>query len=139
MNVIAKNLTDKQVMGWQFYFGDKLKGRISEISSFKTFVIKARSESSSLIRLTLMTSDAFAFSTDIKTGSQWTEIRIPLTSLRIDSMMLLPRPYPGFLPLWFKAAGEANFRIEDAEKLQLICIGEGKAAGLEIASIYLEK
>lgn len=139
VNIAAKNLTDKQVMGWQFYFGDKLKGRQSEISSFKNLVVRVRSENSSSSKITLITKDAFAFSAEIKPTNQWTEIKIPINNLRTDSLLLLPRPYPGFLPLWFKANGTAAFRIEDAEKLQVICIGEGKAAGLEVSSIWLEK
>ncbi len=139
VSVNAKTLTDKQVMGWQFYFGDKTTGRQSELTEFKNMVVRVRSESSSPARISLITKDAFAFSTDIKPSTQWQEIRIPLKILRSDSMLLLPRPYPGFLPLWFKASGIVDFKIEDAEKLQVICVGENKEAKLEVTGIWLEK
>lgn len=139
VKMTAKNLTDKQVMGWQFYFGDKLKGRQSELSSFSNLVIRVRAESPVMAKISLITNNALCFSTSINTCNHWKEIRIPLNSLQPDSLLLLPRPYPGFLPLWFKANATGNFYLRDAEKLQVTCYGEGKVADLEIASVWLEK
>src|SRR6185369_7188277 len=42
--IIAKNLADKQMMGLQFYFGDKLQGRQTELSSFTKLVLRVRAE-----------------------------------------------------------------------------------------------
>ena len=139
VKMTAKNLTDKQAMGWQFYFGDKLKGRQSELSSFNTLVIKARTDNPTLAKVSLITNNAFCFSANISASNEWKEIRIPLNSLQPDSSLLLPRPYPGFLPLWFKPITNGNFYLLDAEKIQVVCYGEGKMADLEIASVWLEK
>ncbi len=139
VKVSAKNLLDEQVIGWQFYFGYKLKGRETEIESFSKLVIRVRAETPTRAKLALITRDALCFSVPITTSHEWSEIRIPLTSLQADSSLLLPRPYPGFLPLWFKSNATGHFRIQDAEKLQVICYGEGKAADLEIVSMWLEK
>jgi hypothetical protein len=139
VKITAKNLTDKQMMGVQYYFGDKLKGRQAELSSFTKIVIRVRAESPAKAKLSLITNDALCFSAGINAGSEWSEIKIPLSSLQPDSFLLLPRPYPGFLPLWFKADATANFNIVDAEKLQIICYGESKLADIEIASVWLEK
>jgi hypothetical protein len=139
VKMTAKILTDKQVMGWQFYIGDKLKGRQSELSSFNTLVIKVRADNSTLAKVSLITNDALCFSASINAGIEWKEIRIPFSNLQPDSSLLLPRPYPGFLPLWFKPNATGNFYIPDAEKIQVICYGEGKTADLEVASMWLEK
>ena len=139
VKMTAKNLTDKQVMGWQFYFGDKLKGRQSELSSFTQLVIRARTETPVMAKISLITNNVLCFSASINTGNEWKEIRIPLSSLQPDSSLLLPRPYPGFLPLWFKAHTTGNFYLQDAEKLQIICYGEGKTADLEVNSVWVEK
>lgn len=139
VKITAKNLTEKQMMGLQFYFGEKLKGRPSELSSFNKLVIRVRAENPIKAKLSLITNDALCFSASINAGSEWNEIKIPLSSLQPDSFLLLPRPYPGFLPLWFKADVTANFNIVNAEKLQIICYGEGKPADIEIASVWLEK
>jgi hypothetical protein len=62
-----------------------------------------------------------------------------------DSVLLLPRPYPGFLPLWFKGSGNASFKLSEIEKIQVI-IGTDvpesefkKPYSLEVESIWLEK
>jgi hypothetical protein len=48
----------------------------------------------------------------------------------------MPRPYPGFQPLWFKAAGSfPPFLLSNMEKVQISTEG----GNLEIASIWLEK
>jgi hypothetical protein len=139
VKMTAKNLTDKQVIGWQFYFGDKLKGRFSELTSFTKLVIRVRAESPVMAKVSLITNDAFCFSANINAGKEWSDVKIPLSSLHLDSCLLLPRPYPGFLPLWFKANATGSFNMTDAEKLQIICYGEGKTADLEVASLWLEK
>lgn len=139
VKVTAKTLTDKQVMGWQYYFGDKLRGRQSELGSFNKIVLKVRTESPTRVKLSLITSDALCFSASINTSSEWSEIKIPLNSLQLDSCLLLPRPYPGFLPLWFKANATGSFSLTGAEKMQVICYGEGKLADFEVASVWLEK
>ncbi|MDP4264785.1 MAG: cellulase family glycosylhydrolase [Bacteroidota bacterium] len=137
--ITAKNLTDKQVMGWQFYFGDKLKGRQSELSSFTTLVIRGRAENNITAKIAMIANDALCFSANITAGSEWQDIKIPFSSLQLDSCLLLPRPYPGFLPLWFRADATGNFNLQNAEKLQVVCYGDGKPADLEIASAWLEK
>jgi hypothetical protein len=139
VKMTAKVLTGNQAMGWQFFFGDKLKGRLSELASFTKLVIRIRSDNPAITKVGLITNDALCFSTNIVTGNEWKEIRIPLSSLQPDSCLLLPRPYPGFLPLWFKANTTGGFYLQDAEKIQVVCYGEGKPADLEIASAWLEK
>lgn len=139
VKITAKNLTGKQMMGFQFYFGDKLKGRQSELSSFTKLVIRVRAEYPVKAKLSLITNDALCFSGSINATSEWLDIKIPLNSLQPDSFLLLPRPFPGFLPLWFKSSAVGNLNIAEAEKMQVICYGEGKLADIEIASMWLEK
>jgi len=139
VKITAKNLTDKQMMGFQVYFGDKLKGRQSELPSFTKLVVRVRAENPVKAKLSLITNDALCFSGNISAGNEWTDIRIPLSSLQVDSFLLLPRPFPGFLPLWFKSTAAGSFNIAEAEKMQVICYGEGKMADLEIAAVWLEK
>jgi hypothetical protein len=53
--------------------------------------------------------------------------------------LLLPRPYPGFLPLWFKPGAMGSFNMQDAEKMQVISFGENKPLDIEVVSVWLEK
>jgi hypothetical protein len=65
---------------------------------------------------------------------------LPFSSLQKSSFLLLPRPYPGFLPLRFTSTGTAPFNIADAERLE-ITFGEGATTPLsiEVESIQLQK
>lgn len=137
----------KQIMGWQLYFADKLQGRLSDISSFNHLVIKARMDDAEgwKAKVTIINKDGQAFAAYVSVNNQWQDIKIPLQLLQPDSALLLPRPYPGFQPLWFKAATKGIFDIAEAEKLQ-ITFGsdmslnqQSKPISLEVETIYLER
>ncbi len=139
IKIVAKTLSEKQSMGWQFYFGDKIKGRTIEMPDQRTIVVRLRAETPVNAKLILVTKDAKSFSAPLLAGNEWKELRIPVSGMQPDSFLLLPRPYPGFLPLWFNRSSAGNFYLPDAEKLQIVCFGEGRSAELEIASVWLEK
>ncbi len=139
IKMVAKKLGENQSMGWQFYFGDKIKGRASELNDQQTIVIRLRAANPVNAKLILVTKDAKSFSALLSAGSEWKDIRIPLNAVQPDSFLLVPRPYPGFLPLWFRSGATAPFSAGELEKIQVICYGEGKQVDLEIASVWLEK
>lgn len=139
VKVWSRKLVDGLVMGWQHYFGSIVKGRAGELSSFKSMVIKARSDNGGKASIGLINKDGFTFSVAVELSSEWKEIRILFNNLKGDSMLLLPRPYPGFHPLWFKAEGKSVFNFEEMEKLQVVCYGEGKEVNVEVAYVVLEK
>jgi hypothetical protein len=133
---------ESEFMGWQFYFGDKISGRVNELSSYSTLVLRARSEQQLKAKVSIITTDADAFSSSVTLTKEWNEIEIPLNSLQRDSFLLLPRPYPGFLPLKFKSASTKPFAIADAEKLEF-SFGERvqstKPISIEVESVWLKK
>ncbi len=117
---IAKPAPGK-FMAMQVFVGDKMKGRESELNSFDRLVIRARTTGADAVpvKLALTTKDAFSFTGNVMVTNQFSEIEIPLQQLKQDSMLLLPRPYPGFLPLWFLPSGSANLRVADLDKVQI--------------------
>jgi hypothetical protein len=135
---LALNITTKtnQLTGFQFYFGDRIKGRITELSSCNSMIIKARSNNPASMHVVLITKDAQSFGTNVAIGNTINEIKIPLQSFQPDSMLLLPRPYPGFLPLYFKAFGQKELKVEDVEKIEIRYSDQGS---LEIETIWLVK
>ena len=93
----------------------------------------------------MINKDAFSFATWVTLTNTLQDIEVPINYLVQDSMLLLPRPYPGFLPLWFKGSGGSAFRLSDIEKIQ-VTIGSDlpeaefrKPYSLEIESIWLQK
>jgi hypothetical protein len=96
-------------------------------------------------KITLINKDGFAFSSSVTLTNSFQDIEIPLTDLKPDSMMLLPRPYPEFMPLWFKAKGESSFDLSEIEKVQVTIGTDVKESefkrpfNLEVQSIWLPK
>jgi hypothetical protein len=123
-------------MGWQYFFAEKISGRRNELSKFTKLVVRARSPQDAKVKLSVITTDADAFSTSIQLSNQWQDIEIPLNYLQPDSFLLLPRPYPGFLPLHFKSSGARPLDITNAEKLEL-SFGDGAPITVEVASVWL--
>jgi len=131
-----------QFMGWQYFFGDKIMGRKNELSSFTKLVIKARASTDVNAKVALITSDASAFAMNVSLNKAWKEIEVPLSGLQKDSMLLLPRPYPGFQPLRFLSASAKPFSMKDAEKLEFSFeegVVSSQPLSIEVESVYLKK
>ncbi|PRY10007.1 hypothetical protein CLV24_11675 [Pontibacter ummariensis] len=147
LRLAAKELNGSDVMGWQYYFGDKVKGRASELQGFDKLVIRARTTNAESVqaKVTLITDDASGYAANVTLDNTLREIEVPLSSLKPSSFMLLPRPYPGFHPFWFKPGAVEPFEVGQAEKFE-ITVGEGvpatekgKPYTLEVESVWLEK
>ena len=89
---------------------------------------------------------AISVSSFITLTNSFQDIEVPLNNLTPDSVLLMPRPYPGFLPLKFKGAGSINaFKLADIEKIE-IAIGSdilpaelNKPYSMEVESIWFQK
>jgi hypothetical protein len=144
---LYKNEFESQLMGFVSYCGDELKGRISEINSFDTLALRARAMQTEpvKVKITLIDKNAFSYSTTITVHNKFQNLKVPLKSLTPDSALLLPRPYPGFLPLWFKThVSTPPFNLSEVDKIQITVDPELNAAesnkpcGIEVWSIWLE-
>jgi hypothetical protein len=71
-------------------------------------------------------------------------IEIPLNAFTPDSSLSVPRPYPGFLNLWFKASSFNGLSIPKLDKLEITSgsnLNEdqyNKPYGIEVESVTLE-
>jgi hypothetical protein len=140
-------LQQNQLLGMQLYIGDKLNNRLIDLPGITKLVIKARTTGNpaAKVRLALINQDAAAYATTVELSADFKTIEIPLTNLKPDSALLLPRPYPSFMPLWFKAGSFTGLKLPEADKLEITFNGElnqmqaGKAAAIEVESVWLEK
>ena len=147
LRLSATELSGDHTIGFVHYFGDKLLGRKSEADLFNRLVVRIRTADGqpTKAKITLTNKDAFAFSTSINLNTTFEDIEVPMNNLVQDYALLLPRPYPGFLPLWFKGSGSASFNLSDIEKIQITIGSEvpvsefKKPYSLEVESIWLEK
>lgn len=130
-----------QLMGFQSFFADKMAGRSAELNNLKTLVIKIKANTENTkIKIGLADTDTHFFATEILAGKDFKLIEISLNQLKNDAQLLLPRPYPGFLPLYFQSPTQAVFSLKNAEKLE-VTFGYGnptKPTHIIIESIYLK-
>ena len=105
----------------QMFVADQLKGRITELASFTKLIIRAKSDNpqSVKIKVALIDADASSNASFITLNQQFSDLEIPLNSLLADSVLLLPRPYPSFMPLWFKAAYKNIFKLNQLDKIEV--------------------
>ncbi|SMC00515.1 hypothetical protein SAMN00120144_1269 [Hymenobacter roseosalivarius DSM 11622] len=125
------------------YFGHKLAGRTTEVAGFTEVIVKAQAnQPATSVKVVLMTKDATAYSAMVQLGAEERELRIPLTAFRPDALLLLPRSYPGFLPLTYQSANQpATLKLTEAEVLQVVLEGVAPASGqlyVDLESVYLQ-
>jgi hypothetical protein len=132
---IMDKVSTSGMMGWQLDLTELLSYNVSELARFKSIVLKARSAGAKAakVKLGIITDHSSFFSSEVLVGQNVTEILIPITELKRDAQLLLPRPYPGFQPLHFQSKGTEPFQIKNAVKLEVTF-----GTGVEIYSIYLK-
>jgi hypothetical protein len=132
-----------QVMGWHSYVADKISARGSDATAIDRLVVKGRSGTgdSVRVRVALITKDAQAFAATLTLSNQLSEIEIPLSSLARDSALLLPRPFPGFLPLWFTSSATTPLTLGEVDKLEVSfrAGAAAKPAELHLESVQLRR
>jgi hypothetical protein len=121
--------------GFQSAFTGRLDGRISELAACDRLGFRAKG--SGQIKVTLTDADGFSYSAPMPVDAIMQDGFIPLNRFVRDSVLLLPRPYPGFQALWFKGAGVAPpLRVSDMQKVQVIIDTMGS---LDLESIWFER
>jgi hypothetical protein len=148
--VFKLSITDMQadeVMGFQHYVGDKLKQRSAELNSFDKIVVRAKTASTQPIniKLILVNKNGAAFSATCTLSADFQDVEVPLSNFKTDAALLIPRPYPGFQPLYFKSsANNEIFKPGDIEKIQVttspsLQSSNSKSYNFEIESVKLTK
>jgi hypothetical protein len=69
-------------------------------------------------------------------------IAVPLIRFKRDSALLLPRPYPGFMPLHYTAAVNTPLVIMNVDKLQISFMPDAASTEpvtVEVQAVWLEK
>ncbi len=140
----ATELSGDHTIGFQQFVGDKLKGTV--VTADDQLVVRARATATPVkIKVTLVDKDAVAVSAYTMLTNDFKDIVLTLKDFTADSALLLPRPYPGFMPLWFKSSGTTAFRLQDVEKVEIsagsdVPVSEFKKQyTIEIGSIWFQK
>jgi hypothetical protein len=145
LRLATAEIPEDQIVGFQFTVIEKLKNRISELDVYDRLLIRARTGNEQPVnaKVSLTDHNAFTFSAPFILTSNFQDIIVPLNKMNPGEELLLPRPYPGFLPLKFKAPGSgAVLKLSDVEKIEIITgqdIPKGKPVSLEVEYIWLQK
>ncbi|MBC3542240.1 membrane or secreted protein [Rufibacter sediminis] len=147
LKLTAKELATGQTMGFQQYIGDKLQGRAPELASFDKLVVRMKATTASAlpVNVRLISGNAAAFAATVNVGATFQVLEIPLSALKPAPFLLLPRPYPGFHPLWFSSNKPGAFQLPQIEKLEISVTQDqnaskpGQPIGVEIEGVWLKK
>lgn len=129
----------------RYFFGNKITGRIGDAVFKQKIVLKGRSlnDKDCLIQVALITPDGSAFGGLISVKPGAGDYELTIRDLKPVKLVTLPRPYPTFLPYYFKGSGE-KLDMSKIESLQ-ISIGPGipeaelqNKHGIAIESVRLE-
>lgn len=115
-------MKDEEVMGFQYFIGDKLKQRSTELTAFDTIVIRGNTTVTQPLNITvtLVNKNGLAFSSTVQLTSNIQEVTLPLADLKPGRALLMPRPYPDFQPLYFTpSAGNEIFTLAEIEKVAI--------------------
>lgn len=142
-NKNAKPVSDYSM---RYFFGGKINGRADATDEKKRIILKGRSLNGkpSKIQLAIIMKDGSVFGETLTLGTTSSDYSLMLSELKEVKLVTLPRPYPTFLPYFFKAGSSSGFLISLAESLQL-SIGPGLTEeelqgknGFALESIRLE-
>lgn len=133
--------TKQPATGWMLYIGDKLTPRATELDSFTTIRVRARSAVNKPIqvKVLLINNDAVAYSAVITVNNTLQNISIPVATMQKEEMLLLPRPYPSFQSLWFNSNSTNTLQLHQVEKIEVVMDQEPGGTGVSIESIQLQR
>jgi hypothetical protein len=121
--------------GFQYAFTGRLDGRRAELAACDQLGIRAKG--SGEMKVTLTDADGFSYSASMPVDAIMRDVYIPLSRFVPDSVLLLPRPYPGFQTQRFKGAGATPpLRVVEIQKVQVIIEEMGT---LDLGSIWFDR
>jgi hypothetical protein len=144
LKLTATELSGDHTIGFQQFIGDK---NTTGFTNGDNLVIRARTTGTDPLqaKIILTDKDAVSVSAFVTLTNNFQDLILPLKSFTADSALLLPRPYPGFMAVRFKASGNASFKLNDVEKIELTVGSELPASAfkkqydIEIGSIWFQK
>lgn len=117
---IMKKSDNKNFMGWQAFIGDLLQDRSQDLNNFKSIHIKGNGNFKSLqAKLALITKSGESYAAFFTLKEALSDISVPISALKQEDMLLLPRAYPGFQPKYYHSGINKAFALKDVERLEL--------------------
>ena len=143
-----ENLNAEPIYDYTFkhFVVDEMKANADNVSSKKNIVFKGRALNNKpcKLQIALVMNDGSAFGKVIEIGTELKDYKVAIADLKPVKTVTLPRPYPSFLPYYFKHNNSSAFDIDKVESIQFSIgpeIPENKLEenhGIGIVSLRLE-
>ena len=136
------------IVAMQYAVQQTIQDRLADATTCTQIGLKVRTLLNENIKgkLILVTKDGIAYSNTVELNNSFTEQVLPLYSFVRDRHLLLPRPYPRFLPLWFNYTGTASaLKPAEIDIIQFVIEAKdnprmkNEGVSFEIESISLRK
>lgn len=111
---------------YDHYIGKTMQERKEDLPLMTKLILKghALNEKTCTIQISLVMKNGSAYGGTINAGVKLQDYELSLADLTPVKMVLMPRPYPTFLPYYFENASTGNFDITQVESIQF-SIGPG--------------
>ncbi|MGM5469470.1 hypothetical protein ACS386_04275 [Flavobacteriaceae bacterium LMO-SS05] len=143
-----ENLNAEPIYDYSFkhFVLDKIEGRKEDLKLKKDLVFRGRSLNNKPCKLQIafVLDDGTSYGKVIEIGPELKDYRIAIADLKLVKTVTLPRPYPSFLPYYFKHSNPISFDINHIESLQFSIGPEipveqlNEAQGIGIVNVKLE-
>lgn len=121
----------------RYNFRNKVAGRSAELTTKTKLVVLARSIDKPMqMEVSLIDKAGNALGGHIQLGTLMSDCEIDLASLQPTKLVILPRPYPSFLPYYFEGVSN-RFDWNSIETIQL-AVGEGEKDAKEVFKFEIE-
>lgn len=130
----------------KYFFGKKIEGRRNDLDGVQELIFHGRSlnDKPCYVQVALVSKNGNAYGKTILVTQEKKDYSISLADLQHVKTVLLPRPYPTFLPYYFQETSAPSFQLGDMESIQ-ISIGPGinekdvlEPHGIALESIRLQ-
>ena len=142
-NLLAEPIADYTI---RHYFADRLKGKEKEVLNKKTLFLGAHTIEGHTypVQIALVQKDGTAYGGILQVNNHDKKYSISLDQLKPVPVVLMPRPYPTFLPYFSTVKPGSHLDLSQIESLQ-ISIGPGipkenldKPIEVILESVWLE-
>ncbi|WP_445664941.1 membrane or secreted protein [Fodinibius sp. AD559] len=137
---------ENETLGWNLILGDKLEHVGQSVDQSDLFAVNVKGgKVRGNIKAIVVLEDGTSYSSIIELSNQFETHKLPFSAFKSDSMMLLPRPYPTFLPLWFKADLDGTLDPSKIEEIQFVFVPADGSSVVEensnfaVESVWIEQ
>ena len=122
----------------RYYFGKQTAGRKTDILTANSIVVRGRSLMSRdcPVQVALVTANGEAYGGIVTLGKAPDDYAIPISNLKPVKLVTLPRPYPTFLPYFFKGEPGSGLDMAEVETLQL-SVGPGTSSDMSQGAVEI--